>query len=258
LQQATNGNSGSGRNSKLISKRYRQESFAETAVESESDSEDFSRESVVPLSIFQQQIRRLEGSQQSCLQFDNFVSDSTRQDLNELRSLVADSKEAEEASPSLKKICFHDRVQGTHYRRWWYKKENIYHDLQKLCSLRGIELDFHGTVNITADKMTCQSLVALLKSLRSDLDVTSIFLQGHLTAETEASCLKSLKNMLKAQDRDWEQVQVYTGFDNNSNSQSGGDYSAWKTVMEKYMALFAQFYELYKIPIDFRHTARAA
>lgn len=266
----------------LISKRSHNQSFGETEAESDSENDFFvynnnntnsctsSSETFLapasPLSPFEQPIEACKRHSVSTLRLNNFVSDSTRQDLKALRKLIfkATSEDVNSNSNSssnansnalkLETIAFFDQVEGTQYRRWWYKKENLYHHLEKLSKAAEITLEFHACVEIPADSMSPKSVVDLLKILKADRDVTSIKLSGHLDADSQARCLKSIKNMLKTQDRDWENVQVYTG---HNNEGCDCDYQAWRQVMEKYMALFAELYEMHHIPIDLRPTAAA-
>lgn len=183
--------------------------------------------------------------QQVTLTLTNFIERSTRHDIYALRDLLLQDDRNWES------VCLKDVCYASSFRRWAYKKDNIHHHIQKLCLNRNILLNFEAEMEINVDDVSSSTALALLAEVKKHPELRSLTIVGHLNNEQEEILLKDVASLVRLQDRDWNALNVYTGF------ASGGedDYEQWRQTMVRYMDVFSQLYTKYNAPIDIRPCA---
>jgi hypothetical protein len=187
----------------------------------------------------------INNPKQVTLSLTNFIERSTRHDVYALRDLLLRGDRKWES------VSFNDVCYATSFRRWAYKKENIHHHIQKLCVGKAIPIDFHAQMEINVDDMSSTAALSLLAEVKKHPEVRGLTIVGHLNHEQEESLLKNVTSLVRLQDRDWDALNVYTGF-------SGGDekdYEQWRQTILHYMEVFSELYTKYNAPIDIRPCA---
>lgn len=170
------------------------------------------------------------------LKLNGFVGVATAEQLGEIKELFTSDKRHWQS------IKFHDNVQGCNYRRWLFKRVAVCRRMELLPE--EIDVRFVTRVEISFNDMNNEAILALLRSIQSDHDVTTVAFTGYVKRQDVEEIIEAIARLVAADDRTWERIIFHPCF-----AGEGREYCLWTNTIKKYSRCLYSLSTQYTIPV---------
>ncbi|CAB9524928.1 expressed unknown protein [Seminavis robusta] len=177
----------------------------------------------------------------------DFIERYEREDLLALTDIVRTS------TRRWKTLKFVETIDGTNYRRWQFRKDNLRRALEQAIQESPQEenkkfpIAFQEHLKIDMDEMTREGIVNVLKEVQKNRYVTSISIEGFLTYQNVESVVGPLVRLLTKGDRRWKDVVLRVSFDGDATL----DYPQWDMKVTMAKVRLEEVSHNLRVPIGF-------
>jgi hypothetical protein len=134
-------------------------------------------------------------------------------------------------------VKFADKIDGSDYRRWLFKKGNVWRHIKNVVTKREIPVLFHTKLIINVDELMSPShqnaLSSLLSAVKKDQDVTSVVVKGCVDQAELRATVDGLVPLMLCDQRRWKSVVFRFAYKGN-DSDHDIIYDKW--MEELYLA----------------------